>query len=127
MAASASTTSTPTTTSSSRRPSSRAGSGGGKAAARTTTSGRAFHRADVDRSGTIDLKEFEDFARDKFGKKAIPRESEQEMPVKDSLDEFTAVRLFRLRANGRTAAAGTAARFPVCTQPLQPALSATVL
>jgi len=88
----------------------------------------AFQRADVDRSGTIDIQEFENFVKAKFGPKAIPRHSEQEKSVEDSLDEFTDVRLSLFeRAFQRQNSFPTAAP-RVCSwkQPLQPTLPATV-
>jgi Ca2+-binding EF-hand superfamily protein len=51
----------------------------------------AFQRADVDRNGTIDVKEFEAFLREKFGPKAVPRDEEQVKSLEDSLDEFSEV------------------------------------
>ena len=53
----------------------------------------AFQRADKDKNGTIDLKEFEEFLKQNFGPKAVPRESEQNKSVEESLDEFTDVRV----------------------------------
>ena len=51
----------------------------------------AFQRADTDRNGTIDIKEFEAFLREKFGPKAVPRDAEQVKSLEDSLDEFSEV------------------------------------
>ena len=55
----------------------------------------AFQRADTDRNGTIDIKEFEAYLHAKFGPRAVPRDTEQHKTLEDSLDEFSEVRLLR--------------------------------